>query len=214
MADRADAPASRRGRSARIPDSARSRSGGFTFLGLMFLIAVMGLLATAAATTWAFVSQREKELDLLFVGHEYRVALTRYVAAHASQPQPYPTDLRQLLGGTDQLVPVRYLRRIYFDPMTGSTEWGLVRTPQGGITGIYSLSTRAPVRNRAGFADDGIDFQKALSYRDWVFRAAARPVQAAASAATGGWNETENGAPPLTWENPPPTPVTGPGEQD
>jgi type II secretory pathway pseudopilin PulG len=192
----------------------RRRAGGFTFLGLMFLIAIMALLATVAATTWAFVSQREKELDLLFVGHQYRVALTRYVAAHASERQPYPTELRQLLGGTDQLVPVRYLRRIYFDPMTGSSEWGLVRTPQGGITGVYSLSTRAPVRKRPASGDEGIEFQKALSYRDWVFRAATRPGQAAASAATGDWNETENGAPPLTWENPPPTPESVPGEPD
>lgn len=194
--------------------AARRRSGGFTFLGLMFLIALMGLLATAAATTWAFVSQREKELDLLFVGQQYRVALTRYVAAHANEVQPYPTDLRQLLGGADQLVPVRYLRRIYFDPMTGRAEWGLVRTPQGGITGIYSLSTRMPVRKRAGFADDGIDFQKARSYRDWVFRAGARPSSAGPADASGGWNETENGAPPLTWEHPPPTPGSSPGEPD
>jgi type II secretory pathway pseudopilin PulG len=194
------------------------RSRGFTFLGLMFLIAVMALMATAAASTWAFTSQRQKELDLLFVGHEYRVALTRYVLAHAGQPQPYPTELRDLLGGKDQLVPVRYLRHLYFDPMTGGAEWGLVKTPQGGITGIYSLSTREPVRRRPAFGDDGLDFKNARSYRDWVFRAAAAaplaPASANSPAAPGGWNETLNGAPPLSWENPPPTPPNGPVDND
>lgn len=185
------------------------RSSGFTFLGLMFLIAVMGLLATAAASLWAFTSQRQKEADLLFVGRQYRLALSRFVAAHAREPQPYPTELRQLLGGGEQPVPTRYLRRLYFDPMTGSTEWGLVRTPQGGITGIYSRSARTPVRRRADAGDDGIDFMKALSYRDWVFSAATGPGQAGAV-----WNETENGAPPLTWENPPPKPESLPAQSE
>ncbi len=185
------------------------RSSGFTFLGLMFLVAVMGLLATAAASLWAFTSQRQKEADLLFVGRQYRLALTRYVTAHAREPQPYPTELRQLLGGGEQLVPARYLRRLYFDPMTGTGEWGLVRTPQGGISGIYSRSTQTPVHRRADAGDEGIDFTKALSYRDWVFSAAAAPGHAGAA-----WNETENGAPPLTWENPPPTPESLPAQPD
>jgi type II secretory pathway pseudopilin PulG len=119
--------------------AAYRRERGFTFLGLMFLIALMAVMAAAAATTWTFAGQRDKELDLLFVGREYRIALARYAAAHARDPQPYPTELRQLLGSGDALVPVRYLRRLYVDPMTGSAEWGLVKTPQGGITGVDRL---------------------------------------------------------------------------
>ena len=188
-------------------------AGGFTFLGLLFLIALMGLMATVAASTWRFSVQRDKEFDLLFVGREYRAALGRYASAHAGQRQPWPTELSQLLGGTDRLVPVRYLRRLYFDPMTGSAQWGLVKTPEGGIIGVYSLSTRAPVRTSAAIGDEGIDFVKARSYRDWEFRASLAAGQGGLPGANPpGWNETENGAPPLTWENPPPTPVATPGE--
>ena len=187
---------------------------GFTFLGLMFLIALMGIMATAAATTWAFVGQREKELDLLFAGRQIRVALARYAAAHARQAEPYPTDLRQLLGGEDKLVPVRYLRRLYLDPMTGTPEWGLVRTPQGGITAVYSLSMRAPVRRQGPVGDEGIAFEKARDYRDWVFRAGTLPGQPPAPGQAGIPDDGQNGAPPLTWENPPPTPPPGPVDND
>ncbi len=185
-------------------------AGGFTFLGLLFLIALMGLMASVAATTWTFTVQRDKELDLLFVGHEYRVALTRYAAAHARQAQPFPTDLRQLLGD-DQLISVRYLRRPYFDPMTGGADWGLVRTPQGGITAVYSLSSRAPVRRQPPTFDDGIDFRSALSYRDWVFHA-RMPASTPGNATGGGDN---GGDPPIpSWDNPPPTPPTGVVERE
>lgn len=174
----------------------------------MFLIAVMALMATAAATTWAFRSQREKELDLLFVGREYRAAIARYAAAHARERQPYPTALSQLLGGDDRLVPVRYLRRPYFDPMTGSPEWGLVRTRDGGITGVFSLSERRPIRTvlPPGVAED-VAFANAKTYRDWVF---AIPVAAAPATtddtAVPGWDYLNNGSPPPRWDSAHPQP--------
>ncbi len=187
---------------------ARRRCAGFAFLGLLFLITVMGLLAGAAASTWTFMSQRDKELDLLFVGHQYRVAIARYAAAHARTPQPYPTELRQLLGGNDQLVPVRYLRRLYFDPVSGSAEWGLVRTPEGGITGVYSLSGHRPVRIVAlpGPAD-GIDFAHAKTYRDWVFDANSADTPQPGAGDPAGWNYAQDGAPPLRWDDAHPKPV-------
>ncbi len=184
------------------PDIPRGERG-FTYLGLLFLIAVMGLLASVAASTWTFVSQRDKELDLLFAGQAYQTAIARYAAAHVRQPQPFPTDLAQLLGTRDSLVPVRYLRRLYFDPMTGGTQWGLVRTPRGGIVGVYSLSERVPVRTRAIAGDIGIDFARARTYRDWVFNALALPL-APRQGGVPGWNYAQDGEPPPTWENTPP----------
>ena len=204
MASRADARARPGAGAAR---GTRARSGGFTFLGLLFLISVMGVLAGVAATTWTFTSQRDKELDLLFVGQAYRSAIQRYAKAHARTPQPYPTTLAQLLGGDDRLVPVRYLRRLYRDPITGGADWGLVRTPEGGITGVYSLSERAPVRtaarpNQAG----GIDFDHARTYRDWVFDASFASAPAPGEGDPPGWTPND-GAPPLQWDSKHPKPV-------
>ena len=178
---------------------ARRRGGrggrGFTFLGLLFLVMLMALMATAAATTWQFIGQRDKEAQLLFVGREYRSAIARYAAAHARERQPYPSDLAQLLGDdAGRLTPVRYLRRLYFDPITGDADWGLVKTPLGGITGIYSRSSLRPLRRRAEPDDETIDFARAASYRDWVFG-----VQPVVPGAIPGWNYQRDGEPPPQW---------------
>ncbi|MDP9124206.1 MAG: hypothetical protein M3N82_06350, partial [Pseudomonadota bacterium] len=192
---------------AGVARGARARSRGFTFLGLLFLIAVMGVLAGVAATTWTFTSQRDKELDLLFVGQEYRSAIQRYAKAHARTPQPYPATLAQLLGGDDRLVPVRYLRRLYRDPITGGAEWGLVRTPEGGITGVFSLSERAPVRTAARHGQTGgIDFDHARTYRDWVFDARVASAPTPGDGDPPGWTPSD-GAPPLQWDSQHPRPV-------
>ena len=204
-------PATRpRGRAQLRPRGDAAR--GFTFIGLLFLIVLMGLMAAAAATTWTFLGQRDKEEQLLFVGGEYRAALGRYAVAHARQPQPYPTSLAQLLGGDDRQVPVRYLRRLYVDPMTGNADWGLVKSPQGGITAIYSLSDLRQIRSRSvpGSADLGIAFAQAKSYRDWVFAGSAATGAAGAQGPIPGWNYQRDGEPPPTWDHAPPAPVAEP----
>jgi len=184
---------------------------GFTYLGLLFLIALLGLTAAMAGSASSFMDQRERERELLFVGREYRIAIDRYRQAHAAQPQPYPTELRQLLGGGASEAPraTRFLRRLYADPMTDSLEWGLARSPQGGIVGVYSLSTRRPVRTRSVYADDTIEFARAQSYRDWVFGVGGPPnAGAVPGAAPPASEENEEGAPPLKWpDGHPPIPT-------
>jgi type II secretory pathway pseudopilin PulG len=206
------------------------RAQGFTFLGLLFLIAIMGVMAAAAATTFAFTSQRDKEQDLLYVGRAYRLAIRHYRQAHATRPQPYPTALEQLLDDSDRLAPRRHLRRLFFDPMTGSPQWGLERNAQGGITGVYSLCERRPVRTTSDVPDETIAFGAARSYRDWVFSAldhgSTEPAAARAPAAVPdddarpltpgripGWNYDRDGEPPLQWtpEHPRPQAPASPG---
>jgi type II secretory pathway pseudopilin PulG len=209
------------------PQARASRHEGFTFLGLLFLIILMGLMAAAAAATWSFTGQREKELDLLYVGREYRIAIERYRAAHATEPQPFPTALAALLGDDHRLAPRRFIRHLYFDPITGSDAWGLERNAKGGITGVYSLSERVPVRTVPVYADETIAFGDARSYRDWVFTATPKaggagpagsasapttsastptpgegPQQAVNPGAVPGWNYDRDGEPPPKWPKP------------
>ena len=65
--------------------------------------------------------------------------------------------------------------------MTGSTDWGLVRGPNGGIVGVYSTSTAQPLKT-ANFPKEYAAFAGAPSYRDWVFAAGG----AAATSGPGG----------------------------
>ena len=190
----------------------RKAQSGFTYLAALLLIILLGVFAAKAATAWNFAAQRDRERELLFIGGEFRRALESYRKAHAGSPQPYPTDLTQLLGPGDRIEPARYLRRLYPDPMTGRIQWGLVRTPQGGIVGVHSSSNDPPVRIAAVSATDSIDFAHATSYRDWIFRvsvatpAPASPPLSSKSTAPVGGDQDDQGAPAPQWPGgrPPP----------
>jgi hypothetical protein len=78
-----------------------------------------------------------------------------------------PTQLEDLLEDKRYPMPVRYLRRLYPDPITGETDWGLVKAGTR-IAGVYSLSDKTPMK-QAGFPPDYQAFSGKTSYRDWIF---------------------------------------------
>ena len=63
---------------------------------------------------------------------------------------------------------MRYLRRLYLDPLTGKAEWGIVKAPDAGIAGVHSLSEEAPLK-RAGFRVRDAAFEGKLKYSEWRF---------------------------------------------
>ena len=140
-------------------------SGGFTYLTVLFVIAFMGAASAAIGTMWHTASVRDREVELLYVGNAYRRAIERYVLAG---PRQYPRTLEALLKDPRTPATQRYLRRLYPDPITGSTEWGIVKAPDGGIMGVYSKSEEEP-RKKANFNLRDRDFQSAKTYADWKF---------------------------------------------
>ena len=144
---------------------ARRSAAGFTYVGLLALVVLIGLMLAAAGEVASTAAQRERETQLLWVGHEYRAAIGRYW----SHKRVYPQTLNELLGGApDDPVPVRYLRRLYPDPMTNAVDFVLVPAPNGGIMGVTSSSKRAPLKT--GRFDEGDqDFANASAYTDWQF---------------------------------------------
>jgi type II secretory pathway pseudopilin PulG len=155
---------------------ARGRCSGFTYVGLLFLIAVIGISLAIAGEVWQNAQRREKEQELLFIGNQFRRALTLYQANGAGNP----ARLEDLLKDPRSPNVRRYLRRIYRDPMTGSTEWGLVKSGDA-ITGVYSLSGQAPLK-KAQFSLADQDFEGKQKYSEWVF--SPRPKQGAAAPGT------------------------------
>jgi len=164
-----------------------SRSaGGFTYVGLLVLVALIGLALATAGEVVSTSAQRERETQLLWVGHEYRAAIGRYL----SHRRAYPQTLEELLGAApDAPVQVRYLRRLYPDPMTNAVDWALVQAPDGGIMGVASSSRRAPRKTGLFDAEDE-HFAEATTYGDWQFTYPPRIV----SAATAGANRPGSAA--------------------
>ena len=148
-------------------ERARRRRGerGFTYLGLLALVVLIGILLAAAGTVVATDARREREVQLLWVGHEYRDAIGRYWRTR----HVYPQALQELIGTEpDSPIHVRYIRQLYRDPMTNAVDWVLLLSPSGGIMGVASRSTQAPLKT-AHFDDTDQDFAEAKTYGDWQF---------------------------------------------
>lgn len=148
--------------------ASRFLSGGFTYLGLMLVVAIMGILMTLAAGVWQTTMQREKEAELLFVGDQIQAAIGQYYEHSSGGENRYPAKLEELL--LDSRFPdlKRHLRKIYMDPMTGSRNWGLILSEEGGIRGVYSTSSLIPLK-QAGFDEEHKSFEKMRQHADWKF---------------------------------------------
>jgi type II secretory pathway pseudopilin PulG len=142
----------------------RSPQAGFTYLGILAAIVVMGVVLAAAARVWTLTEQRERETQLLFVGDAIRMA----IGAYYSHGGRYPMRLEDLVLDDRSPTPVRYLRRIYLDPMTNSTDWKLVPAPEGGIKGVYSASTLTPIK-LMNFPSADASFDHSDCYCTWQF---------------------------------------------
>jgi type II secretory pathway pseudopilin PulG len=157
------------------------RQGGFTYLGVLFMVGLLALTASAASAVWATVQQREDERQLVFAGRQLQLAIERYrLQAHGNDAH-YPRELADLLR--DPRVPGvrRFLRQLYVDPMTGRRDWGLVRLADGGIVGVHSRSGRKAF----GGPSSAPGVSGGATYREWRFIApSAAALLAPAEAAS------------------------------
>jgi type II secretory pathway pseudopilin PulG len=146
----------------------RGRQSGFTYLAALLAVALMGTGLAAIGGVWHTAQQREKERELLFVGHQFCKAIETYYQKTPGVGKRYPRNLEVLLQDDRFLVPMRHLRQVYADPLTGKTEWGTVPAADGGIMGVYSLSEDEPVKT-GGFADADREFEGKSKYAEWKF---------------------------------------------
>ena len=155
---------------------------GFTYLGLMIIVAVMGMALAAFGTIYSQTAQRDKEAELLFVGEQFRDAIGSYY--RTAPGGQYPKKLEDLVEDKRFPMPVRHLRRIYADPITGGTDWGIVETPdKAGIMGVFSRSAEKPIK-QGNFGAKQNDFDEAENYMKWTFVYTPPSTQPAAPSGT------------------------------
>jgi general secretion pathway protein G len=151
--------------------------GGYSFVELLIVTAILFILASAVMPLAQVVSQRQRESELRTALRQMRTAIDRFKdAADAGRiPQTelspgsegYPPDLETLVDGVpimnDQSgLKLKFLRKIPTDPMTNGTDWGLrayqdrpdsTSWGRGNVFDVYSKSS--------GTALDG------TKYKDW-----------------------------------------------
>ncbi|SDH74616.1 type II secretion system protein [Janthinobacterium sp. YR213] len=150
------------------------RQRGFTYLGLIILVAILGLVGAAGLKMGSLLQRQATEQELLDIGAQFSDALYSYAAATpAGQPQQPPT-LAALLRDPRFPQLRRHLRKLYVDPITGRAEWGLLYQPGSqGIIGVHSLSQAAPLKV-GNFDARFAGFEGRAHFSEWRFMVDAR----------------------------------------
>eukprot|EP01036_Dinobryon_divergens_P011314 gene11314-15222_t len=151
-------------------DAMRRQAGkGFTYVGLMILVAMIGLVAAATLKAGSLFQRAAKEKELLEIGAQFSEALRSYAKATPAGSPPQPPSLKELLRDPRFPNPRRHLRKIFVDPITGKAEWGVVYLrDKAGVLAVYSLSDSAPLKiANFDLRFQNMDGKKRIS--DWKF---------------------------------------------
>lgn len=185
--------------------SMHARQDGFTYLGLVIFVAIIGMVGAATLKIGSLLQRAAAEEELLEIGAAFSAALQSYAAAtpRGTPPQPPPT-LQELLKDPRFPGVRRHLRKIFVDPMTGKAEWGIVYLgDQKGVVAIYSLSTAKPLKI-ANFDSRFQNFENKEKISDWKFMATGQALLTpGAPRPPGAPNVPTTPAPPA----PPPAPA-------
>jgi type II secretory pathway pseudopilin PulG len=158
-----------------MTDRRRRRQRGFTYLSLIILVAIIGLVA-AATLKMGYVIQRSRaEEQLLDIGAAFSDALQSYADATPAGLPPQPPSLKDLLKDPRFPGVRRHLRQIFIDPMTGKPEWGIVYLgDKVGVLAVYSLSDARPVKI-GNFPPRFVGLEGKDKLSEWRFAAVGKP---------------------------------------
>lgn len=148
--------------------SHRARAGGFSYWFILLALCLTSLAGLKLSEAWQTEARREQELQLLFIGEQYRRAIASYYANTPGLSKAYPREMSALLNDDRTPVARHHIRRLYGDPVSQDKAFLVIRGTQGEILGVQSTSQKEPLK-KAGFsiAQDG--FKGAEHYSDWKF---------------------------------------------
>ncbi|WP_198349364.1 MULTISPECIES: type II secretion system protein [Ramlibacter] len=162
----------------------RGRERGFTYLGVLFIVGVIGLGLAGTGATWTIAARRAHERQLLWTGKQYARAIQAYWQQSPGIRQ-YPSRLDDLVADDRFPVQRHHLRELYRDPVSGEP-FAPVLSPEGRIAGVHSPSDATPLK-QDGFSPPWQAFKGMTRYSDWLFIAeSARPALATPGQAAQG----------------------------
>ena len=116
------------------------RQSGYTYLLMLFIVAMAGYALAGLGGSWQAATQREMRREVEFVLDAYGNALAAYRLATPDGKSYRPQRLEELLDDTRSGVRRRHLRRLYANPLSGKHDW---RTRRDAL-GIVGLCTPGP----------------------------------------------------------------------
>jgi len=107
---------------------------GFSLTALIFFATAASILIAAIVPAYQTQAKREVEQELIFRGGEYTRAIQKYQRRFGV----YPTSIDQLVSTNN----LRFLRRVYKDPLTGKDFRLILINPDGSLTGSKLTQTQ------------------------------------------------------------------------
>lgn len=170
----------------------RGQQRGFTYVGVLFLITLLGLGLAGTGEAWSVASRRAREKELLWVGNQYARAIRAYYMQSPGTRQ-FPAQLEDLLEDRRFPEPRRHLRQLYVDPISHE-RFDIVLAEDGRIGGVRSHSDDTPMK-QDNFPVKFRDFKGSAHYSDWLFIADNLPGSPKRPQAAGSDTGTGTAAP-------------------
>ena len=129
----------------RTPTSRTDSEAGYVLLAVLFLVALILIALAVAAPKVTQSIQRDRELELVHRGEQYKRAIKLYYRKFGA----YPASVDQLVNTNN----IRFLRKRYTDPMTGKDDWKVINFGQAHVKvlGLFGQ----PVSNGGNSATAG-----------------------------------------------------------
>lgn len=139
-------------------------------------VALMGIALSVVGPMWADQAKREREKELLRVGRLYAQAIADYYVSTPGTAKQFPARLEELLQDDRFWGTRRHLRQLYPDPLQPQRPWGLLRSADGRITGVFSQDVTQPFLQSpvtVGVVQLGV----AEHYQEWQFTPMASALE-------------------------------------
>jgi type II secretory pathway pseudopilin PulG len=122
----------------------RARERGAILIIIMVGVAVTTIGLAAATQAWTTTWRRDREEELIFRAGQYVNAILAYRKEHGGQ---FPLNLEDLYKPGPRRL--RYIRRLYKDPIAKDGKWGLLYLMPGG-QGVYDPKAAQAAKAQTG----------------------------------------------------------------
>jgi hypothetical protein len=119
------------------------RESGSLLVIIMIGVAVTSIALGAATQAWRTTWRRDSEEELIFRANQYVDGIVAYRREHAGQ---FPLDLEVLAKQGPRRL--RYIRKLYKDPIAKDGKWGLLYLMPGG-QGVYDAKAAQKAQDKA-----------------------------------------------------------------
>lgn len=124
--------------------------GGFTYMGLLLGVALIGVGLSVTATVWSKESERQRKTEAEWVLAQYEKALKSYYNSAPGSVKELPASLDELLSDQRYLGVLRHLRKKYSIDCRHHSAAKIMYQPNAGSATLLVLcpSENGPLAQR------------------------------------------------------------------